>query len=627
MPVTGTRARPSGLLVTSVAALGIAFGDIGTSPLYALRESFHGHGLAPTHANVLGVLSLITWSLVAVVSVKYMAFVLRADNHGEGGILALTALVTRVDARLGGGRWLLITLGLFGAALLYGDGVITPAISVLSAVEGIELVAPSLEPYVVPATVVTLAGLFAIQRQGTTRIGRAFGPVMVLWFSVLALLGLGQVARNPTVLAALNPLHAVTFFADNGLHGFLVLGSVFLVVTGSESLYADVGHFGKRPLRVPWFGLALPSLLLNYWGQGALIYDDPTAVSSPFFLLSPAWARIPLVVLATLATVIASQALISGVFSLTRQAVQLGYAPRMTIEHTSDEVIGQVYVPAVNWALMVACIAMVLGFGTSGDLAAAYGVAVSTTMVFTAALLAAVMRERWGWSWTAVALVGGAFLLIDLSFFASNAVRLADGGLVPLMIGLAVFTLMTTWRRGRQLLLSHLAASRISFGALRQRLADDPPVRVPGTAIYMSGSPFNVPPPLLQNLWHNKVLHERVIFLAVTTAEVPRVRRKERVKVVPLGAGAFQMVLRYGFKESPNVPRDIDGTRVGGRPIDAASVTYVLGRETVLPSAHGGMALWRERLFAFMAQNAQRATAFFQLPPAQVVEFGAQVRI
>ena len=561
------------LLLLSLAAVGIAFGDIGTSPLYALRESFHGHGVSPTRENVLGVLSLITWSLLLVVSLKYMLFVLRADNQGEGGILALTSLVTRVNARRGGSKRALVALGLLGGALLYGDGMITPAISVLSAVEGLGVAAPVMEPYVLPLTLLILLLLFGIQRQGTTRVGSAFGPVMLLWFAVLAVLGLRQIILQPGVLAAVDPRHSVSFLAASGRDGFLVVGSVFLVVTGSEALYADIGHFGKRAVRFPWFALVLPALLLNYWGQGALVYAQPHAVSNPFFLLAPEWARLPLVLLATVAAAIASQALISGVFSLTRQAVQLGYSPRMTIRHTSAQVIGQVYVPAVNWALLLACCALVLGFRTSGGLAAAYGIAVSTSMVFTGILLAAVMRERWRWSLSLVVPLAGALLLVDLVFFGSNLLRVAEGGWFPLLIGALVFTLMTTWQRGRQLVRQHLAPSRISFETLRRRLAAEPPVRVPGTAVYMSASPFTVPTALLHNPWHNKVLHERVLFLAVETADTPRVPPRLRVESTHLGAGVHQVIMFYGFIESPDVHRDLRLVRLAGEAIDPAQVS------------------------------------------------------
>lgn len=615
------------LVGLSLAALGIAFGDIGTNPLYALRESFHGHGLPATHGNVLGVLSLITWALLLVVTVKYLVFVLRADNHGEGGVLALTALVTQVKALRSGVKRALITLGLIGTALLYGDGMITPAISVLSAVEGLAVATPLSEPYVVPITVAILVLLFSIQHRGTARVGRVFGFVMILWFGVLAVLGLLHVARQPTVLAALSPFHPVEFFADNGWRGFLILGSVFLVVTGGEALYADIGHFGKLPIRLPWFGLVLPALLLNYWGQGALVYGDPAAASNPFFLLAPAWGRLPLVVLATVAAVIASQALISGVFSLTHQAVQLGYSPRVAVRHTSPEAIGQVYVPYVNRALMLSCIALVLGFRSSSGLAAAYGIAVSTSMVITTVLLAAVMRARWGWRWPVVALLAGAFLTVDLVFFAGNVVKISDGGWVPLLVGAGVFTLMTTWKRGRQLLVRHLARDQISVAALRERLASEPPHRVTGTAIYMSGTPFFAPPALLYNLQHNKVLHERVLFLAIETVEIPRVPREERIQVTPLEAGMHQVVLRYGFMQSPHVPNDLRGMMVEGAPLNPARVTYFLARETVLPTPSGGMALWRERLFAFLAQVSQRTSTYFGLPPEQVVEFGAPIEI
>lgn len=624
----GARAAPAHrgrLIPTSLVALGIVFGDIGTSPLYAMRESFHGHTLAPTPGNVLGVLSLISWSLLIVVSLKYLVLLLRADNQGEGGILALAALVTRsVGER---GRGVVALLGLVGAALLYGDGMVTPAISVVSAMEGLTVAAPAFGPFVVPLTVAALVLLFTIQRGGTTRVGRVFGPVMLLWFATLASLGAVQVAQEPTVMAALDPRHALGFVAQHGWGALLVIGSVFLVVTGSEALYADMGHFGRGPIRLPWFAVALPALLLNYWGQGALLYGDPTAASNPFFLLAPPWALYPLVLLAAAATLIASQALISGVFSLTRQAVQLGYVPRLTVRHTSGAEIGQVYVPAANWALMVASCLLVVAFGDSAGLAAAYGVAVSTSMVATTLLLAAVMVLRWGWRRPLVALVAGAFLTIDLLFLTGNAAKVPEGGWVPLVVGAVVFLLMATWKQGRSVVAERLHDDEVTTRDLLERVRRDPPVRVPGVAVFMSSNPFLAPPALLHNLAHNKVLHERVLLLAVKTEGVPRVGAVRRREVLELGEGIFQAALHYGFMQSPNVPRDLRNFRMGGEALGEADVTYFLGRETVLPRTGKRMALWRERLFAFMARNAQPATAFFGLPPGQVMEIGTQVEI
>ncbi|MDF1504008.1 potassium transporter Kup [Roseisolibacter sp. H3M3-2] len=615
------------LALLTLGALGIVYGDIGTSPLYAVKESFlPAHGVAPTPDNVLGVLSLVIWSLLLVISVKYLVFILRADNRGEGGILALTALVTPAHA-LRGGRWGLILLGLFGTALLYGDGMITPAISVLSAVEGLEVVTPAFAPFVVPITVAIIATLFLVQSRGTATVGRIFGPVMVVWFLLLAALGVWQVAQAPGVLGALVPTHALRFLVDNGWHGFVVMGSVFLVVTGGEALYADMGHFGARPIRLAWFGLVLPALLLNYFGQGALLVRDPGAVENPFYRMVPPWALVPVLVIATLATVIASQALISGAFSLTLQAVQLGYAPRVQIEHTSATERGQIYIPSVNWALLACCLALVLGFRTSSNLAAAYGVAVTTTMAITTLLFYFVARERWGWGAARAGAVAGGFLLVDLAFWAANLLKIPHGGWVPLVIGGTVFTLLTTWKTGRRILAQRLAERSIPRDVFLEGLLRHPPHRVPGTSVFMYGSATGTPPALLHNLKHNRVLHERVVFLAIRTEEVPQVDPAERASVEALGHGLWQVTLRYGFMEDADVPDAL--ARLGHpelvlRPLDT---TYFLGRETLIATRHPGMALWRERLFALLSRNARPATAFFRLPPNRVVELGAQVEL
>lgn len=629
-PATAPGTRDAGgryLALLSLGALGVVYGDLGTSPLYAFRESFHGHALAATQANVLGVLSLIAWSLIVVVSVKYLTFVMRADNHGEGGILILTALVTPVNARRGGGRWLLIMLGLFGAALLYGDGMITPAITVLSAVEGLSVATSVFDPYVVPLTVAILVAIFAMQRLGSGGVGRIFGPVMLVWFLTLAVLGVNQVAREPGVLAALNPVHGVAFFVHNGWAGFLVLGSVVLVLTGAEALYADMGHFGKRSIRLAWYAVVLPAVLLNYFGQGALMLADPSAAGNPFYRLAPGWALYPLVVVATLAAVIASQSLISGAFSLAMQSVQLGYSPRLDIRHTSADERGQVYSPTVNWALMLACIALVLAFRSSSNLAAAYGVAVTATMLITTALFYVVARERFGWPRRLAVPIVGLFLLIDLAFFGANLLKVPAGGWVPLVVAAAIFTVMTTWRRGRQIVAQRLADKRVPAAALIERLATDPPHRVPGTGIYMSGNPFFAPPALLHNLEHNKVLHERVLLVAVETEELPRLPRKERREVTALGHGVHQVVLHFGFMQNPHVPHELTNLELDGGRFDPRAATYFLGRETLLPTKNRGMALWREALFAFLARNAQSATAFFDIPSDRVVEIGSQVEL
>ena len=598
-----------------------------------MRECFFGsHSVSPTYENVLGVLSLIIYALVLVISIKYVALVMRADNQGEGGILALTALVpglrgTRgISARLAEGRPILIALGIFGTALLYGDGMITPAISVLSAVEGLEVVTPLFRPYVVPLTVVILVGLFLIQRYGTHRVGGLFGPIVIVWFTTIAALGIGWIVEDPIVLTAFDPRHAVTFFWSNGLTGFAVLGAVFLVVTGGEALYADMGHFGKQPIRLAWFALVLPALLLNYLGQGALLLQNKSA-THPFFQLAPTWALLPLVVIATVAAVIASQALISGAFSITRQAMQLGLAPRLDVEHTSAQEIGQIYVPQVNWALMVACVFIVIGFGSSSDLAAAYGIAVTLTMVITVLLLYVVMTERWKWPKPAAMSIMALFLIIDLAFFGANALKVLQGGWVALAVALVIFILMTTWKTGRRLVAERLTARAVSLDDFMATVEVVRPVRVPGTAVFMTAQPTGTPPALAHNLRYNKVLHEHVIVLTVATGQVPHVPVPERLSVQPLGQSMFNVRVQYGFMEDPNVPEALLQAREQGLHLDLDDTTYFLGRETIIVSRSQGMAVWREKLFVLMARNAVRATAFFRLPPERVVELGVQVEM
>ena len=616
------------LAALSLAALGVVYGDIGTSPIYAMRESLHGaHGVPPTPANVLGLLSLIFWALIIVISVKYLTFVMRADNCGEGGMIALTALVTPTSAKARRRRRLLVLVGLFGASLLYGDSMITPAISVLSAVEGLSVVTPVFSPYVIPITVAILVGLFTVQSHGTARIGSIFGPVMLLWFATLGVLGAVQLVHNPSVLAALNPVHGARFFADNGWHGFVVLGSVFLVVTGGEALYADMGHFGVRPIRLSWFGFVLPALLLCYFGQGALVLRDPSAVEHPFFRLAPEWALIPLVALTTLATVIASQAVISGAFSLTRQAVQLGYLPRVDIEHTSETQIGQIYIPGLNWLLMVACIGLVLGFRTSSNLAAAYGVAVTTDMVFTSILFAVVARTRWKWGLPAVVALVAGFLVVDLAFWGASLLKIPSGGWFPLVIAGLVFTVMTTWNTGRGILGERLAERTLSVEELLKRLAAAPPARVPGTAVYLGRNPVGVPQALLHNLQHNQVLHERVVLMALRTEGVAYVPDEQRVRVERLAPEFYRVVAHHGFAEDPEVPPLLERLKREGLEIDPDRATFFLGRETLLATNRPGMALWRERLFALLSRNARRATAYFCLPPTRVCELGAEIEL
>ena len=631
MPIADLHDSPTGkaqLGALSLAALGVVYGDIGTSPIYAMRESLHGvHGVEATQANVLGLLSLILWALILVISVKYLVFVMRADNGGEGGMIALTALVTPASPRARRRHSVLVLVGLFGASLLYGDGMITPAISVLSAVEGLEVVTPVFRPYVIPITIAILIGLFSVQRRGTAKIGAIFGPVMLLWFSTLGVLGAAHLVRHPAVLVAVNPVYAVHFFIENGWHGYLVLGSVFLAVTGGEALYADMGHFGVRPIRLTWFGFVLPALLLNYFGQGALVLLDPAAAEHPFFRLAPEWAMLPLVALTTLATVIASQAVISGAFSLTRQAVQLGYLPRMDIEHTSETHIGQIYIPGLNRLLMIACIGLVIGFRSSSNLAAAYGVAVTTDMVFTTILFAVVARTRWSWSLPAVVAFAAIFLFVDLAFWGASLLKIPSGGWFPLVIAAVVFTLMTTWNTGRAILAERLIERSATVETFLEGIQARPPLRVPGTALYLARDPAIAPHALVQNLKHNKVLHERVVILAMHTITTARVYDDNRVQVEPLAGNVYRVVARHGFAEDPEVPPVLKRLAAHGLVIDPSDTTFFLGRETLLATNRPGMAIWREKLFAILARNARRATKFFRLPSDRVVELGAEIEL
>jgi KUP system potassium uptake protein len=613
----------------ALGALGIVYGDIGTSPLYALRECFTGHhSIEPTPANVMGVLSLIFWSLITIVSVKYLLFVMRMDNRGEGGILALMALVmNRKRGEVARARPVLVAVGLFGSALLYGDGLITPAISVLSAVEGLSVATHFFEPYIIPITLIILLGIFLVQRHGTAGIGRIFGPFMSVWFITLAVLGAKELVHNPAVLGALWPGHGVQFFIRNGLQGFLVLGSVFLVVTGGEALYADMGHFGWKPIRLAWFSLALPALMINYLGQGALLLRDAGAARNPFFLLVPGWALYPMVVMATGATVIASQALISGAFSLTRQAMQLGYCPRMEVVHTSAEEMGQIYLPGLNTMLLVGVVALVLGFRSSSALAAAYGIGVTATMAITTVLSYVYARERWGVRRVVAMPVAGFFLVVELAYFCANAVKIPEGGWFPLLLALCIFTLLTTWKRGREILAGKLRASSMSLSDLLESFGEHGPMRVPGTAIFMTGNPEGTPPALLHNLKHNKVLHEQVVLLTIASEEVPHVPAEERVEVEPLEQGFVRVVARYGFMENPNIPDILKRCREKGLQFQLMGTSFFLGRETLIPSKKPGMAMWREALFAWMSRNARSATAFFRIPPNRVVELGTQVEL
>ena len=613
----------------AVAALGVVYGDIGTSPLYALREAFHGpHAIPVTPDNVMGVLSLVFWSLVLVVTIKYHIVIIRADNKGEGGVVALMALVN--GSRIARGlspRKVMIVLGIFGAALIYADGALTPAISVMSAVEGLEVATPALAHLVVPLTLIILVALFWFQRHGTARIGAVFGAVMVFWFATLAVLGLVHIIGRPGVLAAVSPHHAFQFVTENVGQSLIVLGAVFLVVTGGEALYADLGHFGHRAIQYAWFSVAFPALLLNYFGQGALLLSNPAAAVNPFYHMAPTWALYPLIVLATAAAIIASQAVISGSFSLTRQAVQLGYSPRLQIDHTSSREIGQIYVPAVNWGLMLLTCALVLAFGSSSNIAGAYGVALSTLMVMTTCMFYVMSREVWRWTFTKAALVAALFLAMDIPFLAANALKIQHGGWVPLAIAVALYLLMTTWKRGREILSKRMLEKTVPLKLLLADLAAEPPIRVPGTAVFMYGSAEGTPPALIHNLAHNKVLHEKVVFLTVTTEDVPHVPPAQRVTVRRIGKGFHSVIARYGFTEDPDIREVLAACKKEQLDIPIEGTTFFLGRETVIASERPGMALWREHVFAFMTRNALRATAFFKIPPNQVFEVGAQVEL
>jgi len=626
--------RRTALAALALGALGVVYGDIGTSPLYALKECFHETGgIDPTPANVLGVLSLVFWAMTFVVTFKYMSFVMRADNRGEGGILALMALVGQSDLTRKG-RGTLLVIGLFGAALLYGDGVITPAISVLGAVEGVALAAPGLHGLIVPLAVVILAGLFLIQRWGTATVGALFGPIMLVWFISIALLGIRGILWDPSVLRAASPTYAARFLAHNGWGGFLVLGGVVLVITGGEALYADMGHFGKRPIRLAWLTVAMPALMLNYFGQGALLLQRPEAARNPFYLLVPDWALYPMIGIATLAAVVASQALISGAFSLTRQAVQLGYSPRVTIRHTSRREIGQIYVPEVNTAIGLATIALVLGFRSSSNLAAAYGIAVTGTMSVTTLLFHRVMRDRWGWPrWRAWPLTG-LFLAVDLSFLSANLIKIEEGGWFPVTVAILIYALMSTWKQGRKALAAQIQGASLPLELFIADIEKRRPARVSGTAVFMTSGQGSAPPVLLHHLKHNKMLHERVVLVSIVTEEIPHVRGKRRFSVNSLGAGFYQVIGRYGFMQSPDVPELLGSLPEGAIPgprfeIEAVKMdtTYYLGRETLLPNGPAPLARWRKKLFIVMSRNAQTASAFFGLPPNRVVEMGAQLQL
>ncbi len=622
---SGVHASSTGLVV---AAVGVVYGDIGTSPLYTLKEVFAGHyGVRADVDGVLGILSLILWSLVWVVSLKYVLLMLRADNGGEGGVMALTTLARRATTaypRLSG---VLLLLGLFGTALFYGDSMITPAISVLSAVEGLEVALPGLGHWVIPITVVLLVGLFLIQKHGTARIGILFGPVMVLWFSVLGLLGIKGIAARPEVLQAINPWWALNFFVAHPGIGITILGAVVLALTGAEALYADMGHFGRKPIVRAWFSLVLPGLMLNYFGQGALLLENPEAARNPFYLLAPAWALLPMIALATLSTIIASQAVISGAFSLSRQAIQLGYIPRMQVQHTSSAAQGQIYIGVVNWALMVAVVLLVIGFGSSGALAAAYGVAVTTTMLIDTVLVAAVMLLLWKTPrWLAIPVLAG-FLIVDAMFFSANVPKILQGGAFPVVAGVALFVLMTSWKWGKNRLLEQLDETALPMQSFLSSIRLQPPHRVEGTAIFLTARADAVPHALLHNLLHNKVLHEQIVLLTVLSEDVPRVDEGSRYEVACYGDGFFRVLLHFGFMEEPNVPEALGSCNIDGLDFAPMRTTYFLSRETVIAPRQMGLVTWPKRLFAFLQKNANSSMSYFQLPVNRVIELGAQVRI
>ena len=614
---------------TSLAALGVVFGDIGTSPLYAMRECFTGsHGVSLTPANIFGVLSLILWSLIFIVSVKYLAFVMRADNKGEGGILALMALLMpKDDGKVRKYIQPVIAMGLAGAVLLYGDGIITPAITVMGAIEGLKVVTPLFEPYVMLISLVIIVSLFFIQSKGTATIGKVFGPVILLWFIVLAAMGIYGISMNTGIFAALNPVHGVSFLVASKFQGFVVLGSVFLVVTGGEALYADMGHFGLKPIQMSWFFVALPSLLLHYFGQGALLLTTPEAIENPFYALAPAQLIYPLVAISTAAAVIASQALITGAFSLTQQAVHLGFLPRIKIKHTSADERGQIYIPVANWALMIGTVLVVVMFKSSSALAAAYGIAVTGTMAITTILTCLVAYRLWNWNIAWVVTAAIVLLTIDLAFLGANALKIMHGGWFPLVLGLALFVVMTTWKRGRQILAARLLSAMKPFDRFVAETVPLVKFRVPGVAVLLTGRTEGTPPALAHNLKMNKIIHEKVILLTVVTRDVARCDVAHELTIEPVGPDFYRVIARYGFMDEPNIPDIIRLCQQKGVPVDPASAIYILGRETLVATDDPGMALWREHLFAFMTRNAQSAMTYFSLPEKQVIEIGVQVRI
>ena len=620
-----SEARGRQLAALCLGALGVVYGDIGTSPLYAMKEVFAGnHPIVLDEANILGSLSLFFWALIIIVSIKYVVFIMRADNRGEGGVMAMIALALHGTRPEGRSHKVILVLGVLGAAMFYGDGMVTPAISVLSAVEGLEVAAPALHHAVLPVTLVVLFLLFYVQHHGTALVGRAFGPVMLVWFSVLGLLGISQIMANPHVLEAMHPAYALEFMVHNRAMALVAMGNVVLAVTGAEALYADMGHFGRKPIQRAWFAFVLPALMLNYFGQGALLLDNPAAASNPFYLMAPQWALYPLLGLATLATVIASQAVISGAFSITRQAMQLGFLPRMEVTHTSERQ-GQIYLPAINWGLMLAVMVLVLGFGSSNNLAAAYGIAVTGDMVITSLLAMVVAARVWGWGWFRAGLLFACFLAVELTFLAANILKIPDGGWFPLVAGVVIFVLMTTWKQGRSLLHRRLAGERLELRPFIASLSSGMPIRVPGTAVFLNADPVSVPHALLHNLMHNKILHERVVVVSVQFFDVPYVPEIDRVEVRRLDENFWQVIVQYGFKDEADLPQALSLCGEAGLVLEPLDTSYFIGRETLIPRLGSEMSFWREKLFVAMFRNAGSVTAFFNIPSNRVVELGTQV--
>jgi KUP system potassium uptake protein len=623
---TGNKTKLSAL---TLAALGVVFGDIGTSPLYTMKEVFSVgmHPVPLNEVNMFGILSLIVWALIMVVSVKYVAFIMRADNRGEGGIMALLALASHNAAGDTKKQHTIMLLGILGACMFYADGMITPAISVLSAVEGLELAAPVLHPMILPVTLLVLFILFWAQSKGTALVGAFFGPIMLLWFTVLGVLGIQGIMQNPSILQALNPIYAFNFFSVSPWIAFVALGAVVLAVTGAEALYADMGHFGPFPIRLAWFGFVLPALILNYFGQGALILQDPESVKNPFYLLAPEWMLYPLIVLATLAAVIASQAVITGAFSVSRQALQLGYLPRMHVEHTSESEEGQIYMPRVNWGLMLGVMALVLSFKSSGNLAAAYGIAVTGDMVITTLLAGIVFHHIWGWSKLRTGMLVALFLVVDVAFFSANVLKIPDGGWVPLVIGIFIFTLMLTWKTGRNMLYSMLKNEAMAIDPFIAAVGAHPPLRVSGTAIFMTPNLDGVPHAMLHNLKHNKVLHEKMVLLTVKFLDYPHTSNEERVTVEDLPNEFYRVTVRYGFKDEPDLPRDLVLCAEQGLVLDAMDTSFFVGKEILIASNASGMAFWRKKIFIGLFRSAETITNQFKLPPNRVVELGSQLKI